>query len=234
MEISFKEDENNVLFVVSNSLPEYKNVFESSFYSLENGSYVKRFPKNIQNMDKIKANFKKYAEDMFGQMGYFKEVPWEDALLDFINKVEGTDIDWWLTGSCATCLRGIDVQPHDIDIMLSSKDIDIINDIFGDYIVEPIRSSKGWVVNYFGVLFIGARIDLAFDPEDFVDNPEPVDFGPYAIKNLEEINWKGKIVKIPPLNLQLQVNKRRGRNDRVRAIEDYMNSNLLSNKEKVK
>ncbi|NLM11917.1 MAG: hypothetical protein GX213_14335 [Clostridiaceae bacterium] len=171
---------------------------------------------------------------MFGQMGYFKEVPWEDALLDFINKVEGTDIDWWLTGSCATCLRGIDVQPHDIDIMLSSKDIDIINDIFGDYIVEPIRSSKGWVVNYFGVLFIGARIDLAFDPEDFVDNPEPVDFGPYAIKNLEEINWKGKIVKIPPLNLQLQVNKRRGRNDRVRAIEDYMNSNLLSNKEKVK
>ncbi len=225
MKIFFKEEENNVLFIVSNFSPEYKDVIESSFFSLEDGVYVKRFSKDIENLDIIKSNFEKYAEDMFGQMGYFKKVCWEDALLDFINKVEGTGIDWWLTGSCATCLRGIAVQPHDIDIMLNSKDIGKINDIFADFIVEPIRSTKGWVVSNFGVLFMKARIDLAFDPEDFVDNPEPVDFGPYAMKNLEEIKWNNKIIRIPPLDLQLQVNKRRGRNDRVKAIEDYINTN---------
>jgi len=44
---------------------------------------------------------------------------------------------------CVTCLMGIDIQPHDIDIMPDSKNI--INDIFSDYIVEPVRSSKGRV-----------------------------------------------------------------------------------------
>jgi hypothetical protein len=155
-------------------------------------------------------------------MGYFRKVRWEEALLGFIDRLSGTDIDWWLTGSCAACLRGVSIEPHDVDIMLRSKDIDRVNDIFADYVIEPIRSSKGWVVANFGVLFMNARIDLAFDPEYFVDSPDPADFGPHAMKNLEELNWKGHIVRIPPLELQLQVNKRRGRNDRVKSIEDYL------------
>ncbi len=110
--------------------------------------------------------------------------------------------------------------------MLHSEDIDRVNELFADCIVEPIRSSKGWVVTNFGVLFMGARIDLAFDPEDFVDIPEPADFGPYAMKNLEVISYKGQRVKIPPLELQMQVNRRRGRDDRVVAIEKHLlNSN---------
>lgn len=222
MKISIKEDNNDVLFEISEFSPEYKSVFENAYYSLEDGVYVKRFSKDIESIDKIGVNFKKYAEEMFGQMGYFRKVLWEDALLEFINKVEGTDIDWWLTGSCATSVRGIPINPHDVDIILNSKDIDKVNTIFSDYIVEPVTSMKGWVAKHFGVLFLKARIDLAFDPEDFVDHPEPVDFGPYAMRNLEAIDWKGKTVRIPPLDLQLQVNKRRGRIDRVKAIENYI------------
>jgi hypothetical protein len=97
-----------------------------------------------------------------------------------------------------------------------------MNQLFEDCIVEPIRSSKGWVVANFGVLFMGARIDLAFDPEDFVDSPDPADFGPYAMRNLEAVNWKGYTVRVPPLELQMQVNKRRGRYDRAAAIEQYL------------
>jgi hypothetical protein len=161
---------------------------------------------------------------MFLQMGYFKKVEWEKALLSFINKVKDYDIDWWLTGSCALCIRGISVMPHDVDIMLNSKDIDKIKSIFSDFIVEPIVSSKGWVVDYFGVLFLNARIDLAFDPPEFVDKPEPSDFGQYAMNNIELIEWNGHNIKVPPLELQLQVNKRRNRYDSVKAIENYINN----------
>lgn len=222
MEISFKEDDKNISFVVSKYPDEYKNILESQYYSLEYENYVKHYPKNIDNIEKVKINFKNYAEEMFLQMGYFKKVQWESSLLAFINKVNGYDIDWWLTGSCALCVRGISVIPHDIDIMLNSKDINKIKYIFSDYIVEPIIPTKGWVVDYFGALFLDTRIDLAFDPQEFVDKPEPSDFGLYAMKNIEKVMWNGNIIKVPPLELQLQANRRRERYDRVKAIEDFL------------
>lgn len=117
--------------------------------------------------------------------------------------------------------------------MLNSKDIDKIKSIFGDYIVEPITSSKGWVVDYFGVLFLNARIDLAFDPQNFADKPEPCDFGLYAMNNIETVVWNGNIVKVLPLELQLQVNKRRERYERVKAIEDYLKQNMFLPKQEI-
>ena len=225
MKISFKEDEKDIAFVISEYPDEYKKILESQFYSFKDENFVKKYPKNIDNIEKVKDNFKNYAEEMFLQMGYFKEVKWEETLLSFIDKVKAYDIDWWLTGSCALCVRGIPILPHDVDIMLNSKDIDKIKSIFSDYIVEPITSSKGWVVDYFGVLFLNARIDLAFDPQEFVDKPEPSDFGLYAMNNIETIKWNSKIVRVPPLELQLQVNRRRKRYDRVKAIEDHLNKN---------
>lgn len=222
MRICFDEDGADVRFVISDYLPQYNKVFEQALYSLKNGSYVKRFPKDTSGIEKAKANFAEHAEEMFAQMGNFVEVPWEGALADFADKVNGSGIDWWLTGSCATCIRGVPLRPHDVDIMLNSMDIDKIRHLFADRIVEPIVSTKGWVMDYFGVLFMGARIDLAFDPVDFVDNPHPADFGPFAMRHLEEIEWRGRLIKVPPLDLQLHANRRRGRHDRAALIEDHL------------
>lgn len=222
MNISFREDGNEVAFVVADYLPAHTTALEASYYSFEEGSYVKRFSKDSHNLEDAKGAFARHAEEMFSQIAGLRPVPWEDALLAFIEKIQGTGIDWWLTGSCATCLRGIDLRPHDLDIMLRSKDIDKLNQVFRGHIVEPIRSSQGWVVDYFGVLFLNARIDLAFDPQPFVDDPEPADFGPYAMDHLEEVLWRDHTVRVPPLDLQLRVNQRRGRSDRVRAIRDHL------------
>ncbi len=227
MNIEFAEDEKTLTFVVTDC-DKYGEILESQFYSKHNGQYTKSFPKTeIRDIQMLKQNYLRYAEAMFLQMGYFQHVPWQAALLRFIERIEGHDISWWLTGSCALCLRGIDVKPHDVDIMLDSSDLEKVRDIFSEYTVEPIISSKGWVVRYFGVLFLEARIDLAFDPEEFVDIPQPVDFGPYAMKNLEKVQWLGKTVRLPPLDLQLEVNKRRGRSDRVKAIEEFIAKNQL-------
>ncbi len=222
MNISFIEDEKELTYIITDC-SKYSNIIESQFYTLKDGKYIKKFSKEwISDIQVLKNNYTKYAENMFLQMGYFQEVLWEEALFKFIKMIEKYDINWWLTGSCALCLRGLNIKPHDVDIMLDAKDINKLNRIFKDYVVEPISSSRGWVVNYFGVLFLEARIDLAFDPADFVDDPFPSDFGPYASKNLEEIEWKGNVVRIPPLKIQLDVNKRRNRSDTVKAIEEFM------------
>lgn len=222
MKIYFTEDEQSLYFRVAEFTQEYENVLKSSYYTFDENGCFKKFNKSIDNIEQVKVNFASFAEEMFAQQGYFKPVLWEDALLAFIEKVREQDIDWWLTGSCATCVRGINIEPHDVDIMLNSKDIDKIKNIFRDYIVEPIIDSKGWVVDYFGVLFMGARIDLAFDPAEWVDSQGKADFGPYASNHLEEIVWKGNIIKVPPIELQLDANRNRERFDRVKAIEDFL------------
>lgn len=222
MELSTEVQNDDVLFIIRDYRPEYETVFQEGYYELVDGMYVKRFSKHAAHMPKIRRNWECNAEAMFAQMGHFAEVDWEEALTKLITELDRNGIDWWLTGSCATCLRGVPVQPHDIDLMLSSKDIGHINEVFADHLIEPIRCSKGWVVDYFGVLYMGARVDLAFDPASFVDDPQPVDFGPFAMAHREEVGWKGHKVKLPPLELQLQVNRRRGRLDRVAVIEQFM------------
>lgn len=60
---------------------------------------------------------------MFDQLGYFAPIPWDAALYEFVSKLEGADIDWWLTGSSAVCIRGIALNPHDVDVMVASADV---------------------------------------------------------------------------------------------------------------
>jgi hypothetical protein len=106
--------------------------------------------------------------------------------------------------------------------MIDSKNTEEITDVFSDYLIEPIVNTNGWLTKDFGVIFLHARIDIASDPQNILDIPEPVDCGPYAKQNLETINWNGYEIKIPPLELQINVNRRRGRMDRVKLIEEFI------------
>lgn len=222
MKINFEKEAGNIFFRVYDFDEKYEKVLELCFYEKRGKAYVKKFSNNIENIDEIKEYYLKNAEEMFSQLGYFSLVPWENALFDFAKMLEKHEVSWWLTGSCAACIRGIEMDPHDVDIMIDSKDIMKINEIFKDYIIEPIVDTKGWLTKDFGVLFLHARIDIATDPHPCLDEPEPIDCGPVARQNLEEVIWRGIKVRVPPIGLQLNANRRRGRIERVKLIEKYM------------
>ena len=222
MKIIFEEDGNDIIFRLTEFDQKYIKILDACFYKKENDCYIKRFPKGINNIDKIKENYLKYAKTMFDQCGYFIEIPWQKGLQEFCSIINKTKIEWWLTGSCATCIRGIGLNPHDIDIMVKSEYINEMNNIFSDHIIEPIVDTNGWVTRYFGVMFLHVRIDLAFDPSPELDKPQPCDYGLYAQQNLDEEIWNGYKIRIPPLDLQLHTNKLRGRTDRVDKIEKYL------------
>ncbi|SKC84599.1 nucleotidyltransferase domain-containing protein [Maledivibacter halophilus] len=224
MKIITEEFEGKIRFSISNFDLKYQEIFKMCFYSESNGVYYKDFSVDYQYIDNVRKNFELSAVDMFKQLGYFSEIPWEDALKLFCQKIEGYDIDWWLTGSCASCLRGIPLKPHDIDIMVDSKDIHLIENLFAEYLIEPIVNTGGWLTKDFGVIFLKARIDIASDPVESLDIPIPIDCGPTAKKNLETIHWEGFDIRIPPLELQLNANKRRKRVDRIKLIESYIAS----------
>lgn len=227
MKITFEEENEVVVFRISDFDQKYENVLKMCFYAQEGDSYTKRYPKSARHLEKIMPYYQEHAQEMFDQVGYFAPIPWEKALFEFSQVMAAKSIDWWLTGSCAVCIRGIPLQPHDVDIMVESADVEKISDSFSDFLIEPIVDTNGWVTKEFGVIFRHARIDIASDPHATLDDPEPIDCGPYALANLEEVNWKGHTIKVPPLHLSLNVNKRRGRENRVEKIIGYLNQTSI-------
>lgn len=221
MQLSTAEKEGKVYFLIRNVEDKYLPVLRNCYYLTDDEGFFKVYPAEYPNISAIRENFVRNGREMFDQLGYFTDVPWESGLLQFIARVRDSGIRWWLTGSCAVCLRGIDLNPHDVDIMVDSADIPRLMDIFAGDIFEPIVDTQGWVTKHFGVLYLSCRVDIASDPDGRLDNPDPADCGPYARDHLESIVWKGNEVLIPPLELSIAVNRRRERWDRVKLMEEH-------------
>jgi hypothetical protein len=223
--ITFPYSQHEFIYQISDCTEAEIAALAHSFFSAEGDTYVKRYSWDHicagQDYELIKDNFRRSLQHMIAHANDNTPTPWEPALESIIARLRGTAIDWWLTGSCALAVRGVQIVPHDIDLMFNSEDLEQVISLFSDCIVEPFADSSGWVVQFFGVAYLRARIDLAFSPTDAVDIPEPVDFGPFAQRHLESIIWRGETVRVPPLLLQRSVNSRRGRNDRVTAIDAF-------------
>ncbi len=211
-----------VYFRIGSFDPKYIPVFRMCYYLEDDNGFYKEYPSDYPYLERIRQNFVHCGKIMFDQLGYFAPIPWEAGLLEFADRIAGKGIDWWLTGSCAACIRGIEIEPHDVDIMVNSSDINKIIELFKDDIFEPIVDTQGWVTKDFGVLFISCRIDIASDPASRMDIPEPVDCGPYAKAHLETITWQNHQIKVPPLELSIAVNKKRERWDRVKLMQEHL------------
>jgi len=106
--------------------------------------------------------------------------------------------------------------------MTYKTEIRKIEQAFGQHAVEPFQHVADWVVKGFGVVYFNGRIDIAFEPEETVDEYGRVDFGIYAMNHLETIHWRGHSLKVPPVELHILSNRRRKRTNRVQLIEEYI------------
>lgn len=221
MKIDTRREGDQIFFEISESDAKYSSVFDLCFYEKGDGVYFKKFSVSYPYMDEVVRNFKSHGAIMFDQLGYFRPVPWQKALLAFCRRMEGQSIDWWLTGSCAACIRGIELDPHDVDIFVDSRDVSKMASLFRHELIEPIVDTKGWLTKDFGVIFLHARIDIATDPSAVLDDPVPLDCGPFAQEHLEAVQWEGYEILVPPVELQINANRRRGRKERVLKLEEY-------------
>ena len=80
---------------------------------------------------------------------------------------------------------------------------------------KPTRESR---IAAEGRAFLHTRIEWVGEVHRSADEPEISDFGPTAAAQLEEIQWNGFTMRVPPLALQEAVSQRRGLTDRVERI----------------
>jgi hypothetical protein len=160
-------------------------------------------------------------ERMVMQSARLVRIPWQGALLEFLRRAEGSGLDWWLYGSAALAVRGIDVEPGDIDIRVS--DADLLGKIFEDVAVTPVEHLEGWVAKRIGRAFYEAVIEWLSEPVRTNDDPaDPLEYGSLICGRLETVRWRGHRILVPPLPVQLASCEKRGLTDRALLIRDAM------------
>jgi hypothetical protein len=210
-------------FIITNVQAIYHDTLRKlNFIQVEDG-LARAFPAESQHLEAIYQNFARHAEELILQAADVHPVPWEQALLAFIARVKyRPDINWWLAGSTALALRGLRVMPRDIDLILDDVGAHQVGELLLDYLIEPVQDARGWISNWFGRAFLHARIEWVGGVDVNVDTPDVTDFGPTAASRLDTINWRGHEIRVPPLDLQLQVSERRGLIERVEIIKRAM------------
>lgn len=165
------------------------------------------------DVEQIHRRFALHLEEIVLQSARLAPVQWETALDLMIDRLEGTGIEWWLYGSAALAVRGARVSPGDVDFAVSNAIR--TGELFEDFLVEPVTELDGWVADAIGRAFHGALFEWLSAPHpDHVPHEHP----PLAGLDFDEVRWRGRSLKVPPLGMQLAVARARGREDIAAAI----------------
>jgi hypothetical protein len=113
-------------------------------------------------------------------------------------------------------------MPHDLDVITDWAGALALREVLREVLIEPFVECRDWICTLFGRAFIHATIDIAGEVVASVDDPEPTDFGTLAASRLETVTWRDYPIRVPPVDLQVRQNERRGLTERNRVIHQAL------------
>ena len=216
--------DSQIAFVLADVEPALHQAALDLQYQVTADGFARYYPADTPHLDRIFLNLEQYAEAMLQQKAGFRPVPWQKALLAFLELVEGERLTWWLRGSAALAVRGLDIAPGDIDLTTDDTGAHKLGALLLDYLVEPVIPVHNWFCNWWGRAFWDVRIEWMGGVNETADQPEVGDFGPQAEQRAETVTWHGYEMLVPPLDLQLAVTERRGLAERASLIRQAIMS----------
>lgn len=208
------KNELTLILYVDEVEPKYERNLLAAWYEKNRTGYQKTYSLvdkengiGDKDIEIVCSNFSKLGPLMFKG-----NLDWEEVLPIIIDKFLKNNIEWYLFGSVSDAIRGIKITPHDMDLIVHTKDFLKVKDLFSDYVVEPfIDNKESWVVRYFG------RVSLGRSYIDIV-----------AAENLNSENhlydkvvWKGYEVLVERFENRYQLELKRNRPDRLEAMDEY-------------
>ena len=220
----FYERDDHFILCVENAQPKHEDMILHAWFEKTDTGYEKVYPmesgvdqlwyKNIEDRELIKNNFARLGPSMFG--GVFD---WSSVMTALAQRFAENGVEWYIFGSSCEAVRGMSVTPNDIDIIVHTKDFYKVKELFPDHIVEPFVDNKGtWLIRYFGRLCInGAIIDIVADEKMNKEN-----------HCYERLSWNGYDVFAEPFKTRYALEKKRGRADRLHAMEEWKRKSAAS------
>lgn len=118
------------------------------------------------------------------------------------------------------------IEPGDLDLVVS--DARATGALLSDLLVQPVAQMDGWIADVTGRAFHGAIIEWLAGAHPS-DSATPQEQEPRAGEHLELVLWRGRIVPVPELSLQLAVAQQRSMSDRCSLIREAMSRAADSN-----
>lgn len=144
-------------------------------------------PRQILHLERAYENFARHVEELLLQHAGEQTVPWVASLEALLRAIDGQGLDWYLVGSAALAVRGLDVAPGDVDLVVDPAGAYRLADLLLDALMEPVRPTSGWIGECFGHAFLHASVDWVGGVDPTVDTYGPNDFGPAAAARLETV-----------------------------------------------
>jgi hypothetical protein len=223
VETELRLDGARTLFVVRTEESDLRRALRHLAFTEDEGVFVRPFPSDAPRLHESYVRFKHTLDEMLDQASGRTITPWEEALEAAALRLQMARVPWFLVGSGALAVRGIDVVPRDLDLVVD--DPEATTEAFRNLEIEPVTENRpgAWIARWFGRAFLHARVEWIAGVDPAVDtNATPNDYGPEAESRLETVRWHDHDLQLAPLDLQLAVTESRGLTERAAAIRDYL------------
>jgi hypothetical protein len=223
VETDLRLDGARTLFVVRTDEPDYRRALRQLAFTEEEGTFVRAFPSEAPRLHESYVRFKRTIDEVLAQAAGRTITPWEDALEATSLRLSAERVAWFLVGSAALAVRGIEVVPRDLDLVVG--DPEAATEAFRNVETEPVTVNRpgAWIARWFGRAFVHARVEWIADVDPAADSfAAPNDYGAEAESRLETVRWHDHDLQLTPLDLQLAVTESRGLTERAAAIRDFL------------
>lgn len=192
---------------------EHWDYFTSSLWWQVGSSFIKPYD-NVKDFPYCAENFSKYGETAVRQQLKLVPAPWEKALDRLLPEMEALGVDFYLHGSAAMALHGIDITPKDINIIIpNSSDFDKVREHFHKLAIKPFERCDNWLMSGLGEIFLDAVIGFSFHNKELE---------PYDMSVLSKAEYHGYTLCLSTLEMLRQDNISFNRPERVTLIEERM------------
>lgn len=160
---------------------------------------------------------------------------WQLALTTVLERIATYQLTWMVVGSVASVIRGCQFDPRDLDLLVPDyPSLEQLADLVHHSVapsekpsIQTQEFSGGfkWHKLYWdkeGFAIDASFIESGGDIPDSEDGDGVWEGGKLIWQFIEQVNYAGYLVPVPPLSVQLESQLRRERLDRAQEIRHVM------------
>jgi hypothetical protein len=197
------------------------NLVRGLDFTRDGGTFTWEYPASAPGWEDAARAWERDGAEMLDQAHGVRPVDWEAGLAWIAPVLDGMGAGWFVIGSAAMAVRGLDVAPGGVDIAMDEASADRLMSRVPGGVLRPIVDPGDWpVATRYGTLFHGCAISVIAGMKEQPGRPTLWDAAARA--SLETVTWRDRPVRVPPLPLQLMYARMMFRNDHVRAINAYL------------
>jgi hypothetical protein len=143
------------------------------------------------------------------------------TLIGIYRRLEGSGIEWVLTGSCAFWVQGFPVAPNDIDIQTDKRGAYVFEALYKGQVVQPVRFSESAATrSHFGEFSVdGTKVEVMGNIQKRVEGAWEV---PVSIPDIKVFApFDGMKIPVLPLDYEILAYRKMGRTEKADRLERW-------------